>query len=122
MRLFPGWKKMTAMAPTLRHDLAIMGDTQLGQPLPAHRWGNVSQPTLVATGAKSEAFFHQSAEALVALLPDARHYRLPKANHSAVAASPKRVAEMILGLVRHTVGADLTTVRSPRQGCRRSRS
>ena len=95
---------------------------KLGQPLPAHRWGNVSQPTLVATGAKSEAFFHQSAEALVALLPDARHYRLPKANHSAVAASPKRVAEMILGLVRHTVGADLTTVRSPRQGCRRSRS
>ncbi len=103
MRLFPGWKKMTAMAPTLRHDLAIMGDTQLGQPLPAHRWGNVSQPTLVATGAKSEAFFHQSAEALVAQLPDARHDRLPKANHSAVVASPKRVAEMILGFVAPSV-------------------
>ncbi len=99
MRLLPGWRKMTAMAPTLRHDLAVMGDTQLGRPLPAQRWTNVAQPALVVTGEKSEPFFHDSADALVALLPDARHDRLANASHSAVVASPKRVAELIQAFV-----------------------
>jgi pimeloyl-ACP methyl ester carboxylesterase len=102
MRLFPGWKKMTAMAPTLPYDLAVMGDSQRGQPLPTDRWQNVDVPTLVITGGKSKEFFHTGAQQLVRSLRNGQHLRLEKANHAAVVAPPKRVAETIVSFLAST--------------------
>lgn len=96
MRLFPGWKKMTTMARTLPYDLAVMGDTQQGTPLPADRWSNVTMPTLVIIGDTSEAFFHDAAQQLAERLSNAHHLRLDKANHAAVVAAPKRIASAIM--------------------------
>jgi pimeloyl-ACP methyl ester carboxylesterase len=73
MRFMPGWSKMTAMAHTIAYDLTILDGTQAGRPLPAGRWASAAAPTLVLTGEKSGAFFHQAAQVLAHLLPNAQH-------------------------------------------------
>ena len=64
MRLFPGWSAMVRLAPTLPTDLAVLEETQRGQPLPPELGAGVTAPTLVVTGAKSEPFFASGAHAL----------------------------------------------------------
>jgi pimeloyl-ACP methyl ester carboxylesterase len=95
MRLLPSWSKLTDMAPTLVYDGEIMSGLQAGTPLPQDRWTSIDSPTLVVTGGKSEPFFRSGAEALVDLLPSARHEVLAGANHSAVVAAPKRLAAVV---------------------------
>lgn len=92
MRLLPMWRKLRALAPSLRYDLALLAGVQAGTPLVPDRWRAVAAPTLVVAGSKSDAFLHRGAQALVALLPDARFHALAKADHSAVVAAPKRLA------------------------------
>lgn len=95
MRLLPMWRKMKRIAHTLRYDLAILAGTQSGAPLPGDRWPDVSAPTLVITGSKSEPFLHRGAAALVDVLPCARAQALEGANHSAVVAAPKKLAAVV---------------------------
>lgn len=95
MRLMPSWSKSKSVAHTLPYDLAIMGNTQRGKPLPADRWVTASMPTLVMTGGKSEAFFHTGAKALAELLPDAQHRILKDQHHGSVVMSPNVVASEI---------------------------
>jgi pimeloyl-ACP methyl ester carboxylesterase len=95
MRLLPMWRKLERLAPTLAYDLALMHGTQTGAPLPADRWTNVSQRTLVLAGQKSDAFLHRSAAALAQILPAAEAGTLPGASHSAVAAAPKKLARAV---------------------------
>ncbi len=96
MRFMPGWSKRTAMAHTLPYDLTIMGDTQAGKPLPAKEWVSVSSPTLVLTGEKSEAFFHNSARALADVLPNAQHRILKGQHHGSVVMAPKDIASELV--------------------------
>jgi pimeloyl-ACP methyl ester carboxylesterase len=96
MRFMPDWSKMKAMAHTLPYDLAITGDTQTGKPLPAGRWASATMPTLVATGEKSEAFFHKGAQALASSLPNAQHRILKGQNHGAVVMGAKTLAPILI--------------------------
>jgi pimeloyl-ACP methyl ester carboxylesterase len=81
MPLMPAWKRLKAIAHTLRYDAAVMGATQSGRPLPAGRWANVTAPTLVAVGGKSEAWMQHGTHALADLLPNAEHQLLPGQTH-----------------------------------------
>lgn len=70
-------------------------NVRCGRSLRVDRWESASTPTLVVTGAKSEAFLHRGAEALASALPDARVRKLERANHSAVVAAPRKLAALI---------------------------
>jgi pimeloyl-ACP methyl ester carboxylesterase len=94
MKADPSWQVMEEMAHTLAYDGMVMGDTQSGQPLPTDRW-HVQIPTFVMTGENSEAFFHDAAEALVALLPQGKHNTLSGQDHSAVMMAPADLATEI---------------------------
>ncbi|ACZ88147.1 alpha/beta fold hydrolase [Streptosporangium roseum] len=97
MRLMPGvWSNLKALAHTLPYDAAVMGDTQQGKPLEAGRWSAAKAPTLVLTGGKSPAGFHDAARALAHVLPDAEHRTLPDLNHGAVVMAPKRLAPALV--------------------------
>lgn len=96
MRFFPMWSQMKHLAHTLVYDLAITRGTQDGKPLPARRWVSLSSPTLVLTGEKSEAFFHNGARALVDMLSDAEHCILKGQHHGSVVMSPKVIASELV--------------------------
>ena len=81
MRLMPAWGKLKRVAHTLPYDGEIMGDTQLGQPLPEGRWAGTKVKTLVIVGGKSPAFFHNGTSRLVDLLPNAEHRVLAGQTH-----------------------------------------
>jgi pimeloyl-ACP methyl ester carboxylesterase len=81
MRFMPAWGKLKRVAHTLPYDGEIMGDTQLGRPLPAARWPGAKVRTLVIVGGKSPAFFHNGTRMLADLLPAAEHRVLPGQTH-----------------------------------------
>lgn len=96
MRLWPGlWAKLTAMAPTLLYDHAVMGGTLAGRPLDPAEWAGVSAPTLVMDGGKSAAAFRNAAAALADVLPNARRVTLEGQGHGAVEMAPGRVAPLV---------------------------
>lgn len=78
MKADPWWAETEAVAHTIAYDGRVMGDTMSGQPL---KWDGARMPTLVMTGGNSEPFFHDSARALVSLLPDASHRTLAGQDH-----------------------------------------
>jgi pimeloyl-ACP methyl ester carboxylesterase len=81
MRLTPAWGKLKRVAHTLPYDGEVMGDTQLGNPLPADRWPGTKVRTLVIVGGKSPAFFHNGTTSLAELLPNAEHRVLEGQTH-----------------------------------------
>ena len=81
MRLTPPWPKLKRVAHTLPYDAAVMGDTQLGRPLPAERWQRAEVKTFVIVGGKSPAFLHNGTRMLAELLPDAEHRVLAGQTH-----------------------------------------
>jgi pimeloyl-ACP methyl ester carboxylesterase len=95
MRLMPKeWANLTAMAHTLPYDIAVMGDTQRGEPLDADAWSTDAR-TLVLTGGRSPAGFHRAAEELAGVLDAAEHRVLPGLNHGSVMTAPKRLAPVL---------------------------
>ena len=107
MRLWPGlWRKLTAMAPTLLYDHAVMGGTLAGRPLDPAEWSAVHAPTLVMDGGKSSAAFRNAAAALADVLPNARRLTLEGQGHGAVEMAPDRVAPP----VREFFGLELGAV------------
>jgi len=92
--MLPAWSDMTKMAHTAPYDLMLLAGTQSGKPLPAERWAQVSSPTLVVVGSKSEPFFHTGAKALAGTLPATQYRSLDGLDHSAVlmAATPLAAA------------------------------
>ncbi|MFI9462331.1 alpha/beta fold hydrolase [Streptomyces xiamenensis] len=97
MRLMPGvWSGLKALAPTLPYDIAVMGDTQRGEPLNADEWSAVASRTLVLTGGKSPAGFHRAARALTEVLPHAEHRTLDGLNHGAVVMAPKKLTPSLV--------------------------
>jgi pimeloyl-ACP methyl ester carboxylesterase len=81
MAFTPPWKKLKAVAPTLPHDLHILGDTGRGLPLDASRWKNVTIPAIVMDGGKSPQYMRNAAKALSHALTDAQYRTLPGQTH-----------------------------------------
>ncbi len=89
MRLMPAWKKLKTVAPTLRYDFAVLGDTQSGERIPdelAKVFGAIDVPALMADGGKSPTWMHHAADAIAQALPDARRVTLPGQNHQVKAS------------------------------------
>ena len=82
MRADPWWAEGVALAPTLAHDVAVMGDAD-GGALPAEAARRVAVPTLVVSGATSPPFMAAAAERLAGLIPGARRAVLDGHGHEA---------------------------------------
>jgi pimeloyl-ACP methyl ester carboxylesterase len=83
MRLAPPlWSRLKAAAHTLPYDLAIVGDTVTGKPLPAEPFASITTPTLVIAGSKSPVPLQQAAEALAEILPNATRRTLEGQSHN----------------------------------------
>ncbi len=82
MRQSPDWAGMEALAHTIAYDGRVVADTMAGKPLPTDRWTAVTMPTLIIDGADTERYMHDGADALAALLPDARRQTLPGQSHA----------------------------------------
>ncbi|HEX6416892.1 MAG TPA: alpha/beta hydrolase [Acidimicrobiales bacterium] len=88
---------MQAVAPTMLHDLEIMGDFE-GGTIPEDLARSVDVPTLVLAGGASPAFFRVTAVRLAQLLPDAAHAVLDGHDHGAPAeAVAPVVADFLAG-------------------------
>ena len=81
MPLMPQWSKLKAAAHTLPYDMAIMGDTRSGKPLPAERWAALRMPTLVGVGGKSPHSMQNAMRALANVLPNAQLRVLDRETH-----------------------------------------
>lgn len=101
MRQSPMWPSMEKLAPTLAYDMAVMGDTLFGRPLPAERWRSAVQPILVLDGDQSDAWLRHSAESLAKLLPHAKYQSLPGQNHSASFTAPQVLAPVLVEFFLH---------------------
>jgi pimeloyl-ACP methyl ester carboxylesterase len=102
MRIMPAWKQLTAAAPTLRYDFAVLGDSQQGHGLPADltkALGSIDVPTLVADGGKAAPWMRHAADAVAAAIPGAVRTTLPKQTHQVKASVIAPV------LVDHFTGA-----------------
>jgi pimeloyl-ACP methyl ester carboxylesterase len=96
-RRSPWWPGLEALAPTLAHDAACLGD---GRP-PAARLERIAQPTLVLTGGASPNtpvggaqldFFDAVADAIAAVVPAARREILEGQTHM---VDPKALAPVL---------------------------
>jgi pimeloyl-ACP methyl ester carboxylesterase len=74
--LFPGWRTMKALAPTLAYDIALTRDLP-----PVGRAAAVAVPTAVLVGQKSPASLHAVARQLAAAIPAARFAEIPGQDH-----------------------------------------
>lgn len=80
-RIVPGWNRLTALAHTLRYEMAILAPVQQGRPIPPALWPNVTMPTLVIEGARSPAWLRNAQQAAVAALPNAECRRARGQTH-----------------------------------------
>jgi pimeloyl-ACP methyl ester carboxylesterase len=94
MPLMPDWPKLKAAAHTLPYDVAIMGDTRSGNPLPAERWATVAIPTLVSVGGKSPLSMRNAMRALADVLPNAQLHVLDRETHM---VRTKAIAPILAG-------------------------
>ncbi len=81
MKTQPVWAALEAVAHTLAYDGRVMGDTMSGSPEPLVRWADVPVPVLVIDGGASEQWQHNSAQALVDVLPNAQRKTLAGQTH-----------------------------------------
>lgn len=76
IRFIPGWKTMTALAPTLAYDIALTRDLP-----PVDRASQITVPVQVIVGEKSPASLHDVASQLTKAIPDATFNQLAGQNH-----------------------------------------
>ena len=74
--LMPGWRRMRALAPTLRHDMDLTA-----APPPLEVAAEISVPVHVIAGERSPSELHRVASALAAAIPGATHEVLPDQDH-----------------------------------------
>ncbi len=74
--VMPGWRRMRALAPTLRHDLDLTA-----QPPPLQVAAEIAVPVHVMVGERSPAELHRVAGAVAAATPGATHEVLPGQDH-----------------------------------------
>ena len=87
--LFPGWRTMKALAPTLAYDMALTSDLP-----PVERAAALRVPLHIVVGQKSPVELHHVAEQLARAIPDSRLTTLAGQDHlaSAKALLPLLVA------------------------------
>ena len=85
MQAGPEWATMEALAPTIAHDIAIIGDGALPSGL-----ASIDVPTLVLDGSTSAMWLRHAARATAAAIPGAEYLTLdgPGFGFPAVAAAP----------------------------------
>lgn len=94
MRLMPAWSKLKAVAPTLRYDLAGLGDSFQGRPLPDElrkALGSIDAPALLADGGKSPAWMRNGVQALADAVPQSQRRTLPGQTHQVKVRVPAPV-------------------------------
>jgi pimeloyl-ACP methyl ester carboxylesterase len=74
--LFPGWRTMKALAPTLAYDIALTQDMP-----PVERATRLSIPTQIAVGEKSPASIHVVGRQLTKAIPNAKFVQLAGQDH-----------------------------------------
>ena len=81
MPVFPGWRRLKGLAPTIAYDYAVMGGDFAGRPLQTADWRAVEAPTLVLSGQRSPVNLRHGAAAIAEALPAGQHLSLPGQNH-----------------------------------------
>jgi pimeloyl-ACP methyl ester carboxylesterase len=80
--LFPEWKTMVALAPTLAYDIALTDDLP-----PLKRMSQIAVPTHIIVGEKSPASINQVAKQLATAIPNATFDQLAGQNHMVSASA-----------------------------------
>lgn len=91
--LFPGWKTMKALAPTLAYDIALTKDLP-----PLERAAQVTVPTKIVVGEKSSAFMNYVANQLTNAIPNAKFEQLAGQDHM---VSAKALLPVLSGFLKH---------------------
>lgn len=92
MRASPAWAGLVALAHTVAYDARIQREFE---PEPG-RLAGVRAPTLMLIGSESPPRMRHGAEAVAAMLPDARIDRLPGQQHVAMLSAPALFAEAVI--------------------------
>lgn len=87
MRESPMWPGLTAVAPTLAHDSAIMADADLGAAVPAEPLSTVDVPALVLYGGNSPDWMLDGAQEAAKVLPRGEQRTLDGQDHDVSAAA-----------------------------------
>jgi pimeloyl-ACP methyl ester carboxylesterase len=74
--LFPGWRTMKALAPTLVYDIALTQDMP-----PVERATRISIPMQITVGEKSPASIHVVGRQLTKAIPNAKFVQLAGQDH-----------------------------------------
>jgi pimeloyl-ACP methyl ester carboxylesterase len=74
--LFPGWRTMKALAPTLAYDIALTQDMP-----PVERATRISVPTQIIVGEKSPPSIHDVGRQLMKAIPNAKFVQLTGQDH-----------------------------------------
>jgi len=82
-RASPGWPRMRALAPSLVHDLALIGSGRI----PAERFAAIGCPTLVLSGGPSPSSPSPAGVAVAGAVPGARHELVVGQTHAVAAAA-----------------------------------
>lgn len=80
--LFPGWKTMKALAPTLAYDISLTSDVP-----PVKRATRITVPMEIIVGQKSPASLHDVADQLAKAIPNAKLVKLAGQDHMVSAKS-----------------------------------
>jgi hypothetical protein len=81
MRGTDRWAELTALAPTLAYDSAVMGDVDSGGAVPEDVATSVTRPGLVLVGGESPPFMTEVSRRLAHLLPEGSHHVLEGHGH-----------------------------------------
>jgi hypothetical protein len=81
MHLMPVWRKLTGVAHTLPHDLALTVPRQQGRPLEPGYYDTITAPTAVIAGGKSPAYMRNAQALIAAAVPGGQFDEVPGQTH-----------------------------------------
>ncbi|PYZ94907.1 alpha/beta hydrolase [Salipaludibacillus keqinensis] len=90
--LFPGWRTMKALAPTLAYDIALTKNMP-----PVERATQISVPTQIIVGEKSPKSIHDVGRQLSNVIPNAKFVQLSGEDHM---VNPKALLPLITGFLK----------------------
>jgi pimeloyl-ACP methyl ester carboxylesterase len=108
MRGAPMWPGLEAFAPSLLHDLAIMGDGSI----PVGRIGSITVPTLVIASEASPPWLQKAVRVVAESLPKAQLRFLPGQFHN---VPPQTLAPVLQEFFGGEVGRSPTSSRQDQQ-------
>lgn len=74
-------KATYAILPTIPYDASFVGEFMKGKPLSSDYWAKVKVPVLVSNGGEAAQWFHNSADALAKVLPQASRHIFEGQSH-----------------------------------------